>query len=130
MAISSLQSATAYGFSQLQRQAAQRNAQQLEAKAQSLAAAAADARKAAEAATRQADSLGIEANTAKTAARNASQAVAASESAVRLGKKIGEQADRIYEAMQSGNDRDQLYGSNGRTSGSSYSAGSLLKLAA
>lgn len=130
MAISLSQSATAYGFSQLQRQAAQRNAQQLEARAQSLAAAAADARKAAEAATRQADGLGIEAGTAKTAATNAKMAVAASDSAVRLGKRIGEQADSIYQAMQSGDDRDKLYGRNGRASGSSYSAGSLFKLAA
>ncbi|GAB1394716.1 hypothetical protein MASR1M60_28800 [Rhodocyclaceae bacterium] len=129
MAISSVQSATAYGSSQLQKQAAQRNAQQLEARAQSLAAAADDARKVAEAATRQADRLGIEAGTAKTAATNANLAVAASESAVRLGKRIGEQADRIYQTMQSGDDRDKLYGRNGRTSGSSYSAGSLFKLA-
>lgn len=129
MAISSSPSATAYGFSQLQRQAAQRNAQQLEAKAQSLAAAATDARKAAEAATRQADSLGIEAGTARSAANSAKLATATSDTAVRLGKRISEQADRIYQAMQSGDDRDKLYGRNGRASGSSYSAGSLFKIA-
>ena len=128
MVISSIPSATAKGFSQLQRQAALRNAQQLEAKAQSLAAAAADARKAAEAATRQADSLKIEAGTAKTAATNAKLAVVTSDSAALLGKRIGEQADRIYLAMQSGEDRDGLYGRNGRASGSSYSVGSLFKL--
>lgn len=129
MALTSIQSATAYGYGQLQRQIALRNAEQLEAKAQALAGEAALAREDAERAVSRADDLDTDADSARNAANNAQQLVATSESALKLGGKIAEQADKIYEAMQSDDDSQKLYGRNGRSSNSSYTAGSIFKLA-
>lgn len=129
MAISSSKSATAYGFSQMQRQVAQRNAEQLAAKAQSLAAAAANARKEAEVASRVADRLEIDAGSARSAATNALQSLATSDGAVKLAKRISEQADRLNQSAQSDNSPDKLYSRNGKSSKSSYKTGSIVDLA-
>lgn len=129
MAISSVPSATAQGYGQLQRQVAQRNAEQLAAKAAALAAQAASAREDADAAIQRADQLETESGSARTKAEYAWQAVSASTSAVKTGETIGKQAERIYQSLQSTSDLDNLYGSNGQTSNTSYSAGSIFKLA-
>lgn len=129
MALSSVSSATAYGYGQIQRQMAQRNAEQLEAKSAALSAAAASMRKDADDAVRRAGEAEIQAGSAHTRARGARQAVSASNSAITAGETIGKQADRIYQAMQSNNDTSSLYGNNGRKSNSSYTAGSIFKFA-
>lgn len=127
MAISPTQSATSFGYGQIQRQLALKNAEQLAAKASTLAAQASSARKEADEAIRRAGQLEIESGNANTKATNARQAVAASNSAIKAGENIGKQADRIYQSMQS-DDSDNLYGRNGRKSGSSYSAGSIFTI--
>jgi ATP/maltotriose-dependent transcriptional regulator MalT len=127
MALSSVSSATAYGYGQLQRQVAQRTAEQLEAKSAALAAAAASLRKDADAAIRRAGDVEIQAGSARSRATSAWQSVAASNSAIKAGETIGKQADRIYQAMQSNNDSSSLYGNNGRKSSSSYTTGSIFK---
>lgn len=128
MATASVQSANAYGYGQWQRLVAQRNAEQLETKARVLSAQANSARKDADNAIRQADQLEIESGSARSAANYAWQAVLTSKSAIETGNRIGKQADKIYQALQSDNSKG-LYDRNGQSSSSSYAAGSLFKIA-
>lgn len=126
MSVSSSQSASAYGLGQLQRQAVLRNAERLESEAGTLAAAASQARKVADDATRRADQLEIDAGGARTRATTARQAATTSSGIIKLGQKIAEQADRIYQSLQSANG---LYDRSGRNSASSsYRAGSIFRL--
>lgn len=131
MSVSSVQSATAYGYGQIQRMQAQRNAEQLEARAAALAAQAASARKEAEQAERRAGDLGIEAGSARRSADSARLAVASGEGAIETGRTIGEQADRIVRSLQADDSSSTaLYGQTGQAgSAGSYTAGSLLSLA-
>lgn len=128
MNVSSSQSATAFGYSQIQRQQAQRNAEQLEARAAMLAAQASSARKEADNADRRAGQLEIQSGTARISANGARLAVSTAKSAIRAGETIGVQAERIAKSLQSGNKSNTLYGQNGQSSPSSYKAGSLFKL--
>jgi methyl-accepting chemotaxis protein len=125
MNVSSSQSATVQAYGQLQRQAAQRNAEQLEAQARALAAQARSARKTADEAERTAADLEIQSGSARTAADSAKQAVTASAGVREFGKRMSMQAEKIAEAMQAGDNTKNLYERSGRSTGSSYAAGSL-----
>lgn len=130
MAISASQSATTYAYGQLQRQAAQRNAEQIEARAGALAAQARSARKAADEAERTAIGLEVQSGSARTAADSAKQAVATSAGVRDFGKRMSMQAEKVAQAVQAGDKTKDLYGRTGRSAGPSYSAGSVLKLTA
>jgi hypothetical protein len=133
MQVSSRQSATAYGYSQIQRQQAERNAKQLESQATALATQAATARRDADNAQQRAGDLEGRANNARTSASSAKQAVASSQAAVQTGKTIGRQADQVAKALQTANGTSAtntqatLYTSQGEsTSAGSYQAGTLV----
>lgn len=129
MALSSVQSASAYGFSQLQRQVALRNAEQLQAKAEVLAAQAYGARKDADEAVRRAGEIGIQAGAARSSADNAWQAVTTSNSAAQIGHAIEQRVDRVARSLQSDSNTGKVYKQNGQTgSASSYTPGSLVSL--
>lgn len=129
MNASSVQSASSYGYGQLQRQQALRAAEQLETKAQALAAQATSARAAADDAVRHADDLEIQAGTARSSADGALQATAAATGFVKAGEAIGTQAERIAKSIQSENGTSTLYNQSGQSaSASSYTPGSLLNL--
>jgi len=130
MSVASSTSASAVGYGQLQRQAALRNAERLEAQARALAAQAREARQAADAAERKADELEIEAGSARSDADRASQAVMTGEGARKVANRIGRQAEKIAQALQAGDDAKNLYGRTGRPTSSAYPAGSLLKSSA
>lgn len=124
----STQSATSYGYGQVQRQMAQRNAVQLEAKAAALAAAASDARKEADAAVQRAGELETQAGSARSKAITAQQAAATGESAIEAGNTIGDQADKIYQALQSDENAETFYDQYGRSSKSPYATGTLFDI--
>lgn len=130
MNVGSLPLPTASGFGQLQRQAAQRQAEQLEAQARALAAQAREARRIADEATRRADEKEIESGSARTAADNAWQAVAANAGVREFGQRMGRQAEKIAQAVQAENDSRRLYESNGRPAGPSVAAGAFVRLSA
>ncbi len=130
MNVSSFQSATAFGYGQLQRQAAQRQAEQLEAQARALAAQAREARRAADEAERRADDLEVRSDGAYTAAESARRAVAAGKGAHELGRWMSVKAEQVAQALQTGDGGGFLYGPTGRTVGPWYSAGSVFELSA
>lgn len=127
MSVSVTQSSTAYGYGQLQRQLAQRDVAYLEAKARALEVAAADAKQEAQAAERRSDQLRIDAGSARTSANNAAQAVTAGDNAIQTGINIGQQADKLYQDLQSGSDSASLYSNDGKA-GLSYAAGTLISI--
>lgn len=130
MNVSSVQSATTYGYGQVQRMQALRDAEQLEAKAAALTAQASSARKEADEAERQAGELEIEAGTARSSADSARQLVASGEGAIETGQTIGEQADRILQSLRAADSSSTaLYDQKGQAGAAGgYTSGSLLSL--
>jgi hypothetical protein len=128
MNVSSTQSATAYGYGQVQRQQAQNNAAKLEAKAATLAAAAQSARKDADDAVRRAGEIEIQAGSARSSAISARQAASTGVSAIEAGESIGKRADRIYESMKSADEAKKVYDRYGRSSSSPYAVGSIFDI--
>lgn len=130
MSVNPVQSATAYGFSQIQRMQALRNAEQLEAKAAALAAQASSVRKEADDAERRAGELEIEAGIARDSADSARLSVASGEGVVQMGQAIEEQVERILQSLQADDSSSTaLYDQKGQTeSAGNYTAGSVLSL--
>jgi len=128
MTVRSLPSATASGFGQLQRQAALRHAEQLEAQARALAAQAREARRTADESDRRAGELEVQAESAHLAANSANRAVATSEGARALGDRIVAQVEQIARSLQETDPATSLYAPDGHSSPPSYAAGSVFSL--
>jgi len=113
--VTSIQSATSYGFGQLQRQQAQRSVAQAEARAEALAAQAASARKEADTAQSNARDIEIQAGMARSEADSSRMSVSSAQGFDQIARKVSSQVDRLALAATQRSESGAIYGKDAST---------------